>query len=166
MALLWGNRFSEDSDLYGSIEESLLRERLEERGLLLRKLKHTGQVLFAKISNGRVEVRLEVNGVAEKEGVVRAYERMDGSFLDIYTLPVEELIREKMAAYQGRRFIRDLYDIYHLVRSYDVDAATREAVRRFAENLQPPVDESILKSLVYSGVAPTFKAMVTYLRSV
>ena len=160
-----GNRFSEDLDFYGELPLHSFRREVVERGLKLRKAKETENLIFSKISDGRAEVRVEVNKNKSK-GIVCAYEKMDGTFIDIYTLPPDALIMEKIEAYTSRKFIRDLYDIYHLVRNYEISQETREALRAFVASIEPPADEGVLKALIYSGLPPSFKAMVSFLRSV
>ena len=161
-----GNRFSEDLDFYGQLDVKLFVKKLKERGLTLNKEKQTENLIFMKVSNGRVEVRLEINKSLAKKGTIVAYEKMDGSFFDVYALTVDEIILEKIDAYNSRRFIRDLYDIYHLVRTYAIDSGTKSKIKEFIDSIQPPVNENVLKALVYSGVPPTFKTMVNYLRSI
>jgi len=59
-----GQRFSEDLDFYAKLGdgfEKKLRGELEGRGLSLLKYKKAPNVVFSKISNGTVEVRLEAS---------------------------------------------------------------------------------------------------------
>ena len=125
------------------------------------KYKQTANLVFAKVSNGSVEVRLEINTRKTVEKVVGEYEKADGSRMDIYTLSPEALIEEKMAAYRGRRLIRDIYDIYHLSRH----AANMLGIGEFLQGIAPPIDEKNLRAVVYSGVAPSFRQMVEVLSS-
>ncbi len=161
-----GNRFSEDLDLYGRIDVETLKEALRARALTVLKLKETENLIFGKVSSGHAEVRIEINKAVEKTPTVKAYERMDGSYMDIYTLSPEELVKEKIRAYLSRRFVRDLYDIYHLLHRPGVAERVRDELEVFLEKVQRPVDEGILKSLVYSGVAPSFQTMLSYIKGV
>lgn len=163
-----GNRFSEDLDFYcrdaGRIEERL-KAKLEERGLVVPKFKKTENLIFCKVSNGSVEIRIEINHSAKKAGtVVRPYEKTDGSFMDVLTLPPEDLVLEKMGAYSGRRFIRDIYDVYHLSNYLKDEIKIRPKVLEFLGSLKPPADEENLKALVYSGKIPSFDQIVEALR--
>jgi len=159
-----GNRFSEDLDFYAStgkgFRELFFREAAA-RSLEVIKYKQTANLVFAKVSNGSVEVRLEINTRKTVEKVVGEYEKVDGSRMDIYTLSPEALIEEKMAAYRGRRLVRDVYDIYHLSRH----AANVRGMREFLQGIAPPLDEKNLRAVVYSGVAPSFRQMVEVLSS-
>ncbi|NYZ78135.1 nucleotidyl transferase AbiEii/AbiGii toxin family protein, partial [Candidatus Micrarchaeota archaeon] len=150
---------------------ALEREDFKERflkeakalGLSVAKFKQTENVVFAKISDGGVEVRLEINFArvrTPEEAVVGRFEKTDGSFLDIFVLPLEVLISEKMLAYENRRFVRDFYDVYHL--SGLIEGQVR-GLKEFLARAKPPVDEKNLETLVYSGVAPSFKRMTEVL---
>jgi predicted nucleotidyltransferase component of viral defense system len=157
-----GNRFSEDLDFYFPPEkdfEKKLREKAAERGLSIPKYKMTENVIFAKISSGETEVRLEVNLSARKNGAPKPYERLDGSFMDVLTLSPEELVLEKISAYSGRKLMRDIYDIYHLSRMITDDSLVKEGMRKFLEEIPAPLDEKTLAALVYSGAVPSFAQM-------
>jgi predicted nucleotidyltransferase component of viral defense system len=159
-----GNRFSEDLDFYmqtrEDFKESFLRD-IAARNLEVITYKQTQNVIFAKVSNGTVEVRLEIN-IAKRVGkIVGEYEKADGSKIDVYTLSPEALVEEKMLAYQKRRMVMDIYDIYHLSRY----AEKVHHLKEFLKEIKPPLDEKNLRAVVYSGVAPSFKEMVEILSS-
>jgi len=71
---------------------------------------------------------------------------------------------EKMGAYEGRRFIRDIYDIYHLSDQVQDDREVRKRMAEFLAGIREPADERNLKALVYSGAVPSFSQMVGALR--
>ncbi len=163
-----GNRFSEDLDFYFPVTEEFERRlvtKLKERNLQLLKYKKTENVLFAKISDGNVEVRLEVNSVAKNiRAIAKAYEKVDGNYIDIFTLSAEGLILEKISAYQSRKLIRDIYDIYHLTRYVEKDGLVKEQIRKFVSTMAKPLDEENLGVIVYSGAVPSFKQMIEAIR--
>ena len=104
-----GNRFSEDLDFYFTTVENFenkLSVKLKERSLQLLKYKKTHDIVFSKITNGNVEVRLEINTKPKKiQNVVKSYEKVDGSFMDVFTFSPEQLLLEKINAYNSRKFI-------------------------------------------------------------
>lgn len=155
-----GKRFSEDIDLYagaaGKWDE--ISQTISARGLEASKLKKTGNLLYAKVVNAGVEVRLEVNFAVRKKGVLADYEKADGSFLQVLTLPPEELFLEKIAAYSNRRFARDLYDLAHLSPLVDEKIVCKEA-KKFVANIAKPVDVENLKAIVYEGNIPSFEQL-------
>lgn len=159
-----GVRFSEDLDFYGSFKDDFkekLSIELERRGLTLLKFKKAPNVIYSKITNNQTVVKLEITRSKPPGKVLRGYEKVDGSFIDIYTLSPQDLIREKIGAYMARRYIRDIYDVYFLSSLIEGDVPE---VADSLDRLPKPIDEENLKVLVYSGVAPTFKEIVDKLR--
>lgn len=167
---LGGNRFSEDLDFYAvAIPENfekLLADELKTRALSLIKYKRTKAVVFAKISDGRNEIRLEIALRKPKRKIIQRYEKADGTYSDIYVLPLEELAKEKMAAYLSRMSIRDFYDLYFLSGLIDTTAIANEALLflKKAERVAPK-DEKTLKALIFTGIAPSFGEMLAALKN-
>ena len=128
------------------------------------KMKGTGNVIFSTISNSRASVKLEVNHSRKVDGSLTTYELADGTEIEILSLTPDQFIEEKIAAYTDRLFVRDLYDIYHLTKSYKIMISARMRLKQFLYTIQRPVDEPILKSIVYIGLAPTFDRMVDEIR--
>ena len=153
-----GKRFSEDLDFYSqSFTEliSVFQREIDSHGLTLSKLKDTGNVIFSNVSNGSVSVKVEINHASGVSGTQMPYELADGSSIEILSLTPDQFIKEKILAYSNRRYIRDLYDVYHLVNYSDLLETTRQEIMEFMENLQPPADEHVLKTIVYSGLPPS-----------
>lgn len=162
-----GKRFSEDLDFYSPTFPSLTKhfEKIgSSRGLKVTEVKDTGNVISSTISNGKTSVKLEVNHARKVEGSITTYELADGIGIEILSLTPDQFIEDKIDAYSNRRYVRDLYDIYHLVKSYRIMASTRTNLKQFLQTVQRPVDEPILKSIVYMGLAPTFDRMVDEIR--
>ncbi len=160
-----GNRFSEDLDFYaktnGDFKDKWIAE-MNKRSLTVLKFKQTENTIFAKVSNGEAEVRLEMAKRKPGKEVIAAYEKANGAKMNIYTLTAEELIVEKMNAYKSRRLIRDIYDVYHL--SNLVKGKSRE-MQEFLRDLPTPTDEENLKAIIYAGIVPTFKQMAETLQA-
>ncbi|MFH1285133.1 MAG: nucleotidyl transferase AbiEii/AbiGii toxin family protein [Candidatus Micrarchaeota archaeon] len=162
-----GNRFSEDLDFYcKNIEkvERQFREKISERGLTVLKFKKTANLVFCKISNGSTEIRVEINYAVKKKAVVKNYEKTDGSLMDVFTLSPEELVLEKIGAYENRRFIRDIYDIYHLSNYLTEREMVKKEVVKLLALPKLPADEKNLKAIVYAGKIPSFKQILEELR--
>jgi predicted nucleotidyltransferase component of viral defense system len=171
-----GNRFSEDLDFYGVLPggvkdfEGRFRAAVETRGLRVAKFKATSNVVFAKVADAETEIRVELNVAAAdkaRDVAVGAFEKTDGGALEVFVLPARVLLEEKMAAFQSRRLVRDVYDVFFLSRDVDFDAALRAELKKFVDFAvkNPPLDEENLEVLVYSGAAPSFKQMLDALRS-
>ena len=127
-------------------------------------MKDTGNVIFSQISDGRVEVRLEINHKRKVEGIPVKYELSDGSYTEVLSLSPNQIILEKIAAYTDRRFVRDIYDIYHLSSITDDLSSIKDRLSVFLDQIEKPVDEQILRSLVYIGNPPTFERIIGELR--
>lgn len=160
-----GNRFSEDLDFYCGRPEKIRDEfpgAASSRGLTVTKLKATENLVFCKLSNGVAEVRAELNFSCKVKPVLGRFERADGASMDVFTLSPGDLAAEKLHAYLDRRFIRDIYDVYHLSAFLGGDAAASKRLAgelKKAGSLPKPVDEKNLKALVYSGAIPSFSQM-------
>jgi predicted nucleotidyltransferase component of viral defense system len=160
-----GSRFSEDIDIYVKASFSKrLAPILQKNGLAI-VWKDKELPLHVRISDGETEVLLEASANRCASSITQ-YVRVDGSSMTINTLQPSELFIRKMEAYEGRRYIRDLYDLFHLTNyvSRD-DYYVSSRLRPFLSKIRSPVDERILRSLIYKGPADlTFKKMVEYLR--
>lgn len=159
-----GNRFSEDIDAFIPHQEARRLEAfvrgLRARGLVPVKFKETQNSVYVKFAYAGAEVRFEAVTEARKEYVVRQYEMLDGSFMLVRTLSPEDLILEKIAAYRGRRKVRDLYDIYFLVNSVEKRDKVAGRLREFLGEAGRPVDENILRAVIMMGTAPAVDDMM------
>ncbi len=160
-----GSRFSEDIDIY--MEKSPLDKfisKLDQYGLILtwRDPELPSRV---RISNGTTDLLLESKqGYAENE--MRAYSRTDGTLKTISVLSPTELLIRKIEAYQGRRFIRDIYDLFILTNWLDrSDYVVRSRLSKFLQTIPKPVDEQVLTSLLYMTEGNmSFLGLVEYLK--
>jgi len=76
------------------------------------------------------------------------------------------MILEKISAYKDRRFVRDVYDIYHLSGITEGLSSVKKDLSAFLDNIEKPVDEEILRALIYIGNPPSFERMISELRRV
>ncbi len=157
-----GNRFSEDLDFYAHIKEGFedgLKEAVLRRGLVVSKYRRTQNNVFAKISNGKIEVSLEIAVRKKGNPVLCSYEKVDGSLMSVLSLSKEDLVIEKANAFLNRKLIRDVYDVYFLSATADLDRVKNELLS-FVKNAPSPVDEKNLKVLLFSGAVPSFRQMI------
>ncbi len=158
-----GNRFSEDLDFYLKADEKFRKEferKLKSRGLKLLKYKKTENAVYSKISDGNVEVRFEAALRKAKGFEVKEYERIDGTYSNVFTLPAEKLLEEKIQAYLNRKLIRDLYDVFMLSSFVE----NKKEIKEFLKKVPEPIDEKNLKIIVFSGAVPSFEQMVLALK--
>ncbi|MGC8587390.1 MAG: nucleotidyl transferase AbiEii/AbiGii toxin family protein [Candidatus Micrarchaeia archaeon] len=160
-----GGRFSEDIDIYvsKSFSKRLLHE-LRKHNLTI-VWKNPELESNARISDGQTNVLLEAK-TGMPESVIAQYEKVDGTRMTISTLSPLELAVRKMEAYSGRRYIRDLYDLVQLTNFLDKnDYYVRQKFSEFIKGMKAPVDEHILRSLVYKGYGNyTFRVIADYLK--
>jgi predicted nucleotidyltransferase component of viral defense system len=159
------NRFSEDIDVYlpltlkaTNFQEFL--ENLKGKGFTVEKFKKTKNSIFAKFSYSEVIIRLEVVFKNVKNFVTKQFEMSDGSFILVKTLKPEEIIKEKVLAYLKRRKVRDLYDIFFLLRFVEKKEEIRKVLNQLVKNFQKPIDEKELKVLIISGSIPSVEEMI------
>ncbi len=162
----FANRFSEDLDFYAQVKNSFENDLLIEtkkRGLSVSKFRKTENNIFAKISNGRTEVSLEIANRTKTGAILVQYEKTDGSVINVFSLSKEDLIIEKAHAFLNRKLIRDIYDVYFLSSSTDLTKIKTE-LKEFVSKAPLPIDEKNLKSLLYSGAVPSFEQMLSAIK--
>ena len=172
--ILWrcygGNRFSEDIDAIipvkyrDSVNIDVFRRRLLALGFKEGKFRVKERSIYARFMYSGVEVRFEAVFKDVDRYVPVEYEMVDGTYIYIYTLPVEEILVEKVDAYLSRRLVRDLYDIRLILDHVEDVEKVRNAVIKLVENYIPPIDEENLKLLIISGVAPTAQKLIGEIR--
>lgn len=160
-----GCRFSEDVDAYieKDIEkiEKLFRE-FEKNGFVIERKKIGSNSIYSNLKLNRTLVRFEA--VFKKiNGVLKEYENADGNFRTIYTLSAEELIKEKVSAYLNRLKIRDLFDIFFLLKYADVSLVKND-LNKLVNGFKKPIDEGDLNILIIEGITPKAKDMLDYIR--
>ncbi len=161
-----GNRFSEDIDVYlpkDSARLDMLFRNMESAGFVVKKRKIGDNSMFSSLELNGAEVRLEALFRTAK-GSLGEYETADGNLMTVYTLTPEELVAEKAAAYLNRRKIRDLYDVFFLLRLVKDRAKVAGHLKRLVEGFKEPVDEKELRVLVIDSLTPTSERMLEYIK--
>lgn len=160
-----GNRFSEDIDVYIEKDadriEIFFRE-LEKLGFAVIKKRIRESSLFSKLIFGETEIRFEAI-FKKTAGIIKEYETIEGVLTNVYTFSSEDLIKEKVDTYLFRRKIRDLYDIFFLLRYVREPAEIKENVLKLLKEFKEPADAAQLKALVLFGAVPTKNEIVEYL---
>jgi len=160
-----GNRFSEDVDVYipkNLAKLNLIFENLKKAGFIIEKKKIGENILHSSLKLDEVIVKFEAF-FKEIKGELKGYEKIDGNVIAIYTLTPEELIREKINAYQNRRKIRDLYDIFFLLMHIKNKGEVSDELNKFIKNFENPVDEKDLSGLIIEGIVPDVEGMLNYI---
>lgn len=159
-----GKRFSEDVDFYfpanAKIEE--IFKNLEKQGFRILKQRISTTSVYSELLYNRTSVRLE-GTFQTKKGVIIDYKKVDETIISIYGLTPEQLIHEKILAYGNRRKIRDLYDIFFLLKYADFTAVKNE-IKQFIDAYKSPLDETDLKTIIIEGLIPTAQDMIIYIK--
>jgi len=160
------NRFSEDIDLY--LEKNAERinaffEELKRRGFIILKKRIKENSLFSKVKLGNVEIRIEAIFKRVK-GVIMEYETVDGRTVNVFSLGEERIIKEKVRAYLKRRKVRDLYDVFFLLRFVKDRSGVEKDIRKLVENFEKPVDEGELRNVIIAGAIPTAGQILDYIQ--
>ena len=169
--LIWrcfgGNRFSEDLDFYlQKKDERKIRqffENLKSQGFEVRKLRIKERSVFSKLTYGRIEIRVEMVFKRVK-GVLLDYECIDGRIMPVKGLNAENLIEEKIEAFIKRKKIRDLYDVYFLLRFVKKTAKIRKNLSKLIKRFEKPKDEKELEKIIIFGYCPKSKEILEYLK--
>ncbi len=165
-----GSRFSEDIDVYlptkfkESEETGRFVSSLKQLGFEVVKFKETSNSIYSKFSHSGAIVRFEAVFKNMRGFISRPFELSDGTFITVYTLSVEDLVGEKVAAYRGRRKVRDLYDIYFLLNLVQDKKGVSDALESLLKGFKPPADAGELKALIISGAVPRVEDMLEEVR--
>lgn len=162
-----GNRFSEDIDAYIPQDKervALFFEKLTRRGFQIDKKKIGEASIYSQLHLNRTAVRFEAL-FKNVNGHLKDYETAEGNWITISTLTPEELIKEKVSAYLGRRKIRDLYDIFVLLRHVSVPADIKKDLNQLIAQFKDPIDEPELAVLILEGIVPMPAKMLEYVKN-
>ncbi len=163
-----GKRFSKDIDVYiwaVDFKEKFLGAA-GRIGIDVPKFREKN-ITFIHVRRGDTEIKLEPNNV-EKKAILVPYERIDGSKVNILALSPEDIILEKISAYNDRKAYKDLYDITILLNSVKEPAKIKDALSSFSRSMPEP-DEGFqsyqeFRRIIYAGTAPTFEKMSEFIR--
>jgi predicted nucleotidyltransferase component of viral defense system len=161
-----GNRFSEDIDAYlprDLPKVNVFFENLEKKGFSIIKKKISEHSIFSELQLKSVAVRFEAI-FKQKDGSLKEYETTDGNLITVYTLTPEELVAEKINAYLARLKIRDLYDVFFLLRHVKSKEEVAKDVGKLLNNFKSPADKDELKVLIITGLVPDVKKMLDYIK--
>jgi predicted nucleotidyltransferase component of viral defense system len=164
------NRFSEDVDFYlpvaakkTSMENFL--NGLKGKGFTVEKFKSTNNSIFTKFSYSGAVIRFEVLFKNIKNFVTKTFEMNDGTSILVNTLSPEDMINEKVSAYLERKKIRDLYDVFFLLRFVEAKEKIKDSLAKLIKEFKKPADEEELKVLIISGSIPTVDGMLEMVRT-
>ncbi|MDE1825955.1 MAG: nucleotidyl transferase AbiEii/AbiGii toxin family protein [Candidatus Micrarchaeota archaeon] len=173
-----GNRYSRDLDFYykpGSAGEDSYKELIKffkEAGFAMKGKSYNRETRTMQfLVEGSTKMKVDLN-LGYKKGTAAEYTKVDGSKTVVVSLTPEELLNEKMDAYEDKLRSKDqkkqpeahdLYDIYFLTGIIENgSAASRKRTGALLKEIgdRQPEDIGSLGHLMLSGIAPTFELMV------
>ncbi len=161
-----GNRFSEDVDVYIPRDLEKLNQffdNLLKKGFVIEKKKIGENSVYSNLKVENIFVRFEAVFKTIK-GELKDFETIDGNYLTVNCLNAEELVKEKASAYSNRLKIRDLYDVFFLLRHIVDKRIVEKEIKRFVDTFKKPVDEANLKILIIEGLVPRVNDMLNYIK--
>lgn len=160
-----GARFSEDVDCYLPRDMDKIETfffNLQKKGFLIKKKKISENSIYSTLTFNRVDVRFEC--VFKKtDFVLRDYETIDGNFIPINTLSSEQLVLEKINAFLKRYKVRDLYDIFFLLKFVKERERVLKRLTEFVKLYKEPVDTDDLKALLLDSIPLKTQKMLEYI---
>jgi len=160
-----GKRFSDDLDFYFSNNPekiSLLFENLKKIGFEIKKKKISENSVYSELEFDRTLVRLEAT-FQKTRGVICDYELSDGNFISIYSLTAKDFLIEKAKTYMKRFKIRDLWDVFFLLKNVENPKEIKE-IEDLIKNYKKPIDEGDLKIILLEGIIPSVNEMMDYIK--
>ena len=161
-----GKRFSEDVDVYISRDIKKINKLFgifEKKGFYIEKKKIGNNSLYSTLKINRTFVRFEAL-FKKIKGSLQEYETIEGNFLTVYALTPEELLKEKILTYLKRLKIRDLYDVFFLLRYIEDISFVKKNLKNLINRFKKPTDEKELRVLIYDGLVPNIKDMLIYIK--
>ncbi len=160
-----GKRFSEDLDFYLPDDKKKVRvlfENIKKAGFEIKKQKISETSIYSEVELNRVSVRLEAT-FQKKDAVICDYELSDGNIISVYSLTPDMFLTEKINTYLKRFKIRDLWDVFFLLKSADTSEKISE-IGKLIKNYKKPVDETDLKAIILEGAIPSAEEMIEYVK--
>jgi len=158
------SRFSEDLDFYlpsfPKEKISQLLKNLEKIGFFNLKFRQTKNAIFSQFEYLGAIIRFEALAKKIQNYKTASFEMIDGSFIVVNILPLKDLLEEKINSYLARQKIRDLYDIFFLLKFAKKDNQIKKLLKNFLKKFSEPKDEKELKTLIISGAVPKKEDMI------
>lgn len=160
-----GKRFSEDLDFYFTHEKKKIEqlfENLKKKGCEIKKMKISEKSIYSELELSGVSVRLEAT-FQKISGILCDYEMSDGNVISMYSLTPESFVIEKSNTYLKRFKIRDLWDVFFLLKLIENPKKIKE-IENLIRNYRTPSDEEDLKVILLEGIVPSANEMIEYIR--
>ena len=163
-----GERFSKDIDIYIENEKVVRKiiDYLNYNGYRTKLSipafsKDNIKFCFYKVK-GILDLQI---AIVDIDGNLNEYETLRGSKISINTIDPEDIILEKIDAYNDRLEARDLYDIWILTKNYRITEKSWSDLDTFIYSIKPCINYNDLIQNIY-GARPSFEKMVEDIKGV
>ena len=160
-----GLRFSEDLDFYFPKDMEKIQtffKNLNKSGFEIKKKKISENSIYSELLLNGLSVRLE-STFQKISGIISDYELSDGNTMSIYSLTKEDFIKEKSTTYLKRFKVRDLWDVFFLLKFIENPKSIKE-LNQLIKNYKKPLDEENLKAILLEGITPSANEMMSYIK--
>ena len=160
-----GRRFSDDLDFYLPKDKkkiNVLFENLEKVGFKIEKKKISDNSIYSELELDGLLTRLEAT-FQNIPGIICDYEMSDGNNISVYSLDPKSFVAEKSITYLKRFKVRDLWDVFFLLKIIDNAKEVKE-VGNLIKNYKKPLDEEDLKVTILEGIIPSANEMINYIQ--
>ena len=160
-----GRRFSEDLGFYLPKDKkkiNVLFENLEKVGFKIEKKKISDNSIYSELELDGLLTRLEAT-FQNIPGIICDYEMSDGNNISVYSLDPKSFVAEKSITYLKRFKVRDLWDVFFLLKIIDNAKEVKE-VGNLIKNYKKPLDEEDLKVTILEGIIPSANEMINYIQ--
>ncbi len=161
-----GNRFSEDVDVFIPKDKQkidLFFEKLKQKGFEIVKKKISENSIFSKLKQNSTIVKFEAL-FKNANGILSEYQTVDSNILMVYSFTAEQFVNGKVDTYLNRLKVRDLYDIFFLLRHLKQKEMVKDQLTKLIKEFKSPLDEKNLKVIILEGLCPTVDEMLTYIK--
>jgi predicted nucleotidyltransferase component of viral defense system len=87
----------------------------------------------------------------------------DGNVISIYSLTPERFLVEKANTYLKRFKVRDLWDVFFLLKNVQ-NANNLKEIGSLIKDYKKPIDEEDLKVILLEGIIPSSDGMIEYIK--
>ena len=142
----------------------------QEDGITIEKTQLNSRGLFIDIKSENILAEIEIsiieklNTPSETIATTALAKKLDMPNQMVTVMSRSESYSHKIAAALERDVLRDLYDIFLLLKKVNDKSKIKKYLVGLINKFKSPIDESDLKYLIIEGIAPTSKKMLEYIK--
>ena len=118
-------------------------------------LKKSGDISTAGVGKAHKQAKLKTGVIGVKVSIMPSGTEWPDKV---------ELIKEKVETYLKRLKVRDLYDIFFLLRHIQNITNVKKEINKLIEHFKNPIDEKEIRVLIIEGIVPKTEEMLEYIK--